>query len=176
MRIILAMGIILTAVSANAVEPDPTPQQVEEMIGVKLSQLVPKFGAPKELSTSRSTRPEAERYRFNDNCVQFGYGTYGFLANFDTIQGCVFLSGWTKPIHGVKLGDAVESAVGVLGDQYVQGKKPVDPAQFYSWKLPEGNRKILVYYDKDKKIDRIEIWNRIEKPVAAPTPTPTPKK
>lgn len=165
MNTILAIGIVLAGVAA---EPALTPQQLEDTIGSKLSQLVPKYGAPKDVGSSRSTRPEAERYRVNDDCVQFGYGDYGFLANFDIIQGCVFFPGWTKPVHGVKLGDTIDGAIRVLGNQYTQGKKPVDPAQFYSWKLPEGSRNILVYYDKDKRIDRIEIWNRIEKPAVPP--------
>jgi hypothetical protein len=160
MQTILAIGIVLSAVAAEDAKTALTPQQVEEMIGVKLSELFPKHGVPKDVSSSRSTRSEAERYRVNDECVQFGYGTYGFLANFQTIQGCVFLPGWEGPIHGIKIGDDLDSAVQVLGEGYTQGKKPVDPQQFYTWKLPERNRNVQVYYDTDKKINRIEVWNR----------------
>lgn len=167
MRTTLAAAVIMVAFTADGAESDRTAQQIEEMIGVRLSELPPKFGAPKDVSSSRSTRPPAERYRVNDDCVQFGYGSYGFLVNFETIQGCVFLSGWDSPVHGVKLGEAVEGAVQTLGKQYEQGKKPVDPAQFYKWRLPGGDRTMLVYYDENKTIVRIEVWNLIEKP--APT-------
>lgn len=163
MRMILISAILSAAVGLQAAEPVATTEQVEGFIGTRLAELVPKLGPPTDLHSWRSTRSKDERYRSgNDDCVQFGYGNYAFLANFEIVQGCAFLPGWSAAVHGVKLGDDADAVVKLLGKEYAEGKKADGTHPYYAWKLKDVSRNLWIYWDQNRKVDRIEVWNRVK--------------
>ena len=93
--------------------------------GSNLATAVTKFGVPKELAPCRSCREGAERFHpqpQSDDCVQFGYGSYGLLLQESIVRGCVFLPGWQEAVHGVKLGDSQADVVKALGDQFQESR------------------------------------------------------
>jgi hypothetical protein len=174
MRTILVSALLLSvsfSSAGRAAEPAVTTAQVEAAIGSDLPTAIAKFGVPKELGSWRSTREGAERFQhYNDDCVQFGYGSFGLLVQRSSVLGCVFLPDWKETVRGVKPGDSRDDVVKVLGNPFREGAKQDfkanvgtkvgDPYPFSSWEISEGRQLLCVYWSKDTKAERIEVWSR----------------
>jgi hypothetical protein len=143
-------GAAILVTAASAADPKkPTVEALEQLIGDRLSKMVPALGPPNDVNAFRGDAADGS----NDS-VSFSYDGFQVMVDSQTILGVLFTSDWKSPVEGVTIGQSIDDVIKKLGSDF----KTDDAKGYYEWKLPKIKAVLDIYPDSKKKtVDRILI-------------------
>jgi hypothetical protein len=147
--IAIALAALLVTVASAADPKKPTVEALEELIGQRLSKMVPAIGPPNDVNAFRGDAADGSM-----DTVTFLYDGFNVMVDDKTILGVLFTYDWKSPVEGVTIGQSIDDVVKKLGADF----KTDDAKGYYEWKLPKLKAALDVYPDSKKKtVDRILI-------------------
>jgi hypothetical protein len=151
MRLALTLAAVLMIAarvnaddSGDATKQPPTDDKIIAQVGDRLAKVFARFGTPEDVWGNKGKEGI------------LSYWSFAFAVKDKTITACFFAEGsWKGTVRGIKFGDTREQVVKTLGGNYTE----VKGADFnsYGWELKEQNAKFWVYFDKDNKVNQMEV-------------------
>ena len=151
-----ALAVLLFTAGSEAQQPDASaPSQVTDSVlihlcGKHFSQVFSQAGVPDDMKVHRANNPKYDEVFFD-----YRAKGYGFEVNDKIITTVFFFSGWTSPIHGIRIGSSREEVERILGRPVTVDKDKNGIVTDYGYEVK--GFEFYANFDKDGKVWRVEV-------------------
>ncbi|GEM_PF-2852544 len=144
---LLMLLIAVPLMTINAQDKKEKEIDLNEYLGVRLYKVFETFGNPNDLFCSADGK--------NETIID--YGSFAFQIGHKTVTIVYFWNNFHGTVFGVSIGSSMDDLEKTYGKPSAVKKSKIDGTAIWIFNIEKTDRMFIVFFDKNGKIDRMQI-------------------